>query len=138
MNQPTPELLPCLHCGSSEIVIRRVHAFWQGEQNDQSYRNVAVCCGCGAQGPAFGHMSITGEKTARQYWNHRAPSPVNAALRDALELSIGAMKAQRRWMGERPSGMMPYEIAVAMLIDALEMALEKARAALAAAKLLEQ
>lgn len=85
MNQPTPELLPCLHCGSSEIVIRRVHAFWQGEQNDQSYRNVAVCCGCGAQGPAFGHMSITGEKTARQYWNHRAPSPVNAALRDALE-----------------------------------------------------
>ena len=64
------ELLACPFCGHTNLTPERRQVSWRHNEGT-TIRTVMVCGDCGAQGPAFGHLSITGEKTAANYWNRR-------------------------------------------------------------------
>lgn len=54
------------------------------------------------------------------------PPKAKAAI-EALAMALEVMRAQRKWMGERPvDPVAPYDISCALLIDALEIAIERA------------
>lgn len=63
-------LLACPFCGQANIAPARRQVSWRHNEGT-TIRTVQVCGDCGAQGPAFGPMSFTGEKTAAMYWNRR-------------------------------------------------------------------
>ena len=82
--EAAPELLPCPFCGAYEVVCFPRDVGWLHKQTTVR-RIVAVCQRCGAQGPAFGPMSMTGEAVAKRYWQRRpeSESPNGAKLSDA-------------------------------------------------------
>lgn len=62
--------LACPFCGRTTINVILCDASWR--HNSTTVRRlVAHCEDCGAQGPAFGPMSMTNEWVAFMYWNHR-------------------------------------------------------------------
>lgn len=72
----------------------------------------------------------------------KAGEQAEKRLRDAAPdllasqtMSLEVLEAQRNWMGKRPENpTLPYDISVALLIDALDIAISNARAAIAKAK----
>lgn len=125
MSQPTPKLLPCPFCnGKAECMMTHLNHF------------IVHCVGCGVE---QGEPSINDAGAAAiEVWNHRSPSPVNAALRDALEKTENRSGILCAAMKTHNAVADLEERIDAEFLGMVENIREAARTALAAAKLPEQ
>lgn len=78
------KLQPCPWCKQQDVGFEIREVSWKHDAGT-CRRTVAVCIRCGAQGPAFGPLSVTGERTAAIYWNTRTPDPRLAELQAEVE-----------------------------------------------------
>ena len=97
------KLLACPFCGSVHLTAERRQVLWRHDKGI-STRIVIVCGDCGAQGPAFGPMSITGEKAATLYWNLRHANEIGQTELHGTQESANQLwefdKSIRAWAAE--------------------------------------
>ena len=77
--------------------------------------------------PAQQAASRENGKLGAEHGKKGGRPPKAKAANEALAMALEVMRAQRKWMGERPvDPVAPYDISCALLIDALEIAIERA------------